>query len=239
LRSERSWRNTRSKESDIFEAVRANDVQSVAHLIDTEKEILDKREEGYFKLKPFIVAAKEGHVGVMSVIYCSKPDILQQTDVTGWNAMHIAAREGHAAAVKQLLEWDAKLLYSCTASGETPLMLAARNGHVDVIQAMHRKAGGRHDLLKQKDNVTPIAENTRRMPLIRSVALVWVHDTRRMARRHSTVLYSGATQKLCLSCSSGAAVFCSISKSRRGRRHGTYPFNFNVPGRPGRRLKGS
>mmetsp|Transcript_25702 Transcript_25702/g.63751 ORF Transcript_25702/g.63751 Transcript_25702/m.63751 type:complete len:150 (-) Transcript_25702:172-621(-) len=38
------------KYRDIFAAVKANDVQSVAHLIDTEKEILDKREGGWWKV---------------------------------------------------------------------------------------------------------------------------------------------------------------------------------------------
>ncbi|CEL95524.1 unnamed protein product [Vitrella brassicaformis CCMP3155] len=56
------------KRNDIFEASKAGDEQSCIMLINKEGiKILDKRE-GVFKKTPFLVAAGEGHVGVMSVI---------------------------------------------------------------------------------------------------------------------------------------------------------------------------
>jgi len=87
----------------------------------------------------------------MSVMYKSKPDILQQTTTRpGWNAIHWAATNGHVAAVNKLLEWDPKLIDSRVAKyGWTPLMKGAMKGHVDVMEALYEK---RKDLLTQTDN---------------------------------------------------------------------------------------
>ncbi|CEM06999.1 unnamed protein product [Vitrella brassicaformis CCMP3155] len=139
------------KHTDIFEAVNAADPQNVRLLIARDgKGILDKRDNNGWT--PFIKAATKGHVGVMSVIYESKPDVLQQTDETyGSNAMHKAALYGHVAAVNQLMAWDAKLLDARGgADGKTPFIMAVCNkGHVDVMKFLYAK---RKDLLTQTDN---------------------------------------------------------------------------------------
>ncbi|CEM00698.1 unnamed protein product [Vitrella brassicaformis CCMP3155] len=101
--------------TDVFDAVLAGDEQSQTLRLLISKDgnhILDKRDESKLKFTPFLRAVEEGHVGVMSVMYESKPDVLQQTTGGGDNAMYLAAEYGHVAAVNQLLEWDPKLLYS-------------------------------------------------------------------------------------------------------------------------------
>ncbi|CEL97843.1 unnamed protein product [Vitrella brassicaformis CCMP3155] len=100
---------------------------------------------------PFIVAAQRGHVGIMSVMYESRPDVLQQTDTKiGYTAMHYAAKRGHLAAVNQLLEWDSKLLDAHSSRmGMTPFLTAVTHGKVDVMEAMYAKGGKK--LLTQTD----------------------------------------------------------------------------------------
>jgi len=109
------------KHTDIFEAVKAADEQSVRLLIERDgKDILDKRERDKynFEFTPFLKAAQKGEVGVMSVMYASKPDVLQQTTVRGDTAIHRAAVRGHGAAVSRLLEWDPKLIDARDNLGE-------------------------------------------------------------------------------------------------------------------------
>ncbi|CEM30732.1 unnamed protein product [Vitrella brassicaformis CCMP3155] len=70
------------KHSDIWKAVDAGDLPAVRSLIARDgKNILDKRDESNSDKKtPFLLTAKRGHVGIMKVMYESKPDVLQQTD---------------------------------------------------------------------------------------------------------------------------------------------------------------
>jgi len=91
---------------------------------------------------PFIVAAQRGHVGIMSVMYESRPDVLQQTDTKiGYTVMHYAVLNGRVAVVNQLLEWDPKLLDAPNDDGWTPFMVAAQEGDVDVMEALYAKGG--------------------------------------------------------------------------------------------------
>jgi len=126
-------------------------VQSVIGLIKKHgPDILDKRDESGDKATPFLLAAEKDHVDIMSVMYESKPDVLQQTDHwNGCNAMHWAAWEGHVAAVNKLLEWDPKLIDARSKTGWTAFMFAAFNGHVAVMEALYTK---RKDLLTQTNN---------------------------------------------------------------------------------------
>jgi len=110
-----------------------------------------KCKKNVFGRTPFLWAAFYGHVGIMSVMYKSKPDVLLQTNKTGETAMHLAAYHGHLAAVDQLLEWDPKLIDARSNSGKTPFVGAAEKGHVDVMTAMIDKGGHKQDLLTQKD----------------------------------------------------------------------------------------
>ncbi|CEM00699.1 unnamed protein product [Vitrella brassicaformis CCMP3155] len=77
---------------------------------------------------PFIVAAQKGHVGIMSMMYASKPDIGHTAMHYAAQNMHYAAEKGHVAAVNQLLDWDPKLIDARTKyrMGMTPFITAAR-----------------------------------------------------------------------------------------------------------------
>ncbi|CEL96958.1 unnamed protein product [Vitrella brassicaformis CCMP3155] len=139
------------KYTDIFDAVKDGNEQSAKMLIEKEgKDILDKRDDSSFKYTPFHRAALKGHVGIMLVMYESKPDVLQQTDEDGSNALHWAAEFGHFAVVNKLMEWDSKLIDARTKYGMTPFMHAAQHGYVDVMKAVYAKGG--ENLLTQKNN---------------------------------------------------------------------------------------
>jgi len=93
-----------SEANETFkDAARRGDEEAVTQLMNTHGVDFVEREL-------FLEAALQGHVGIMSVMYKSKPDVLLQTNKTGETAMHLAAYHGHLAAVDQLLEWDPKLI---------------------------------------------------------------------------------------------------------------------------------
>ncbi|CEM34152.1 unnamed protein product, partial [Vitrella brassicaformis CCMP3155] len=130
------------KRRNIYSAVRAGDVTSVAQLIKLRgPSILDNEEVTCFCCiggTPFTEAAKRGHVGIMSVMCESNPDVLQQLT------------KDRVAAVNQLLEWNPKSLDARNERGFTPFIKAAYDGNVDVMTVLHAKGGEK--LLTQTDN---------------------------------------------------------------------------------------
>jgi len=132
-----------AEHADIFEAVKARDEQSVRLFIERDgKDILDKRD--FIGFTPFLHAAQSGHVGVMSVMYESKPDVLQQTDNGRGNALHQAlllSKPGDVVA--KLLEWAAEagvsLLGIKNKKGKTPWDLAAERSDIREIMEKYKK----------------------------------------------------------------------------------------------------
>mmetsp|Transcript_23947 Transcript_23947/g.59189 ORF Transcript_23947/g.59189 Transcript_23947/m.59189 type:complete len:224 (+) Transcript_23947:2069-2740(+) len=134
----------------IFEAVEAGNKHSVAHLITQgEIEILNTRDK-VLGHTPFIAAARNGDVDIMSVMYDRYgPPILEQTGLSHSTAMHVAVGWGRLAVVRQLLAWDPKQLDARDWLGSTSFIDAAYKGDVAAMKAMFAK---RKDLLTQKDN---------------------------------------------------------------------------------------
>ncbi|CEM00723.1 unnamed protein product [Vitrella brassicaformis CCMP3155] len=186
---------------DIFEAVQAGDLQSVRAILNRDgKDVLAltdyKSGFGFFgevcdrgddrnalsgpcllisaQRTPFLAAAENGHLDVMSLMYEKKRDIVsQRVEPHGVTALLLAAKDGriavtekllewdpklidtpaemgHVAAVNQLLEWDPKLIDEQDKEGNTPLILASQGCRVDELIAMVSKTG--RDIIKQKDN---------------------------------------------------------------------------------------
>jgi len=91
-------------------------------------------------MTPFIVAAREGHVGIITVMYESKRDTPQQRDSRGWNALHWAAQENRVAVVKQLLKWDPSLIDARNEDGRTPWDLGEKKPEIREIMEKYKSA---------------------------------------------------------------------------------------------------
>ncbi|CEL96913.1 unnamed protein product [Vitrella brassicaformis CCMP3155] len=137
------------KFTNIFEAVKAGDAQSVVRLLIEDMGILEKRNE--FGYSPFLVAAEKGQVAVMEAMYEKQQSILQQSDKIGITAMDLAAINSQVAAIEFLLRCGgSELLDARSRLGMTSLMRAARYGHVDVLKVMFDTKG--RDILVHQDN---------------------------------------------------------------------------------------
>jgi len=130
------------KHLDIFGAVEAGDEGSVDELLSRHSNEILERRGGSGEDLPFLVAAREGHIGIMRIMHDKEPRVVQQTNGTGWSALHVAAIRDHVDVVNQLMEWDPKLIDARTKLwAATPFIVAGMYGKVDVLKAMFDKKG--------------------------------------------------------------------------------------------------
>ncbi|CEM24782.1 unnamed protein product [Vitrella brassicaformis CCMP3155] len=157
---------TKIKRRNIFSAVLAGDVTSVAQLIKLhEPSILDEEEVKCFCCKerriaavnqllawdpklidargrggktPFMKAALYGHVDVMKVLYAKGGErLLTETNNNGFTPLHLAAGGVHSAAVSQLLEWGGGALLDIKGNDrETPWDWA--KGRTEIRKIMEK-----------------------------------------------------------------------------------------------------
>ncbi|CEM05758.1 unnamed protein product [Vitrella brassicaformis CCMP3155] len=126
-----------------------SDVESVKYIIDRDEHVLTHDKDG---TTPFMYAAVNGQVEVMSVLYAKDSNLLTQKNSDGGTALHFAAKTDHTAVVTQLLKWGgrdlADLLDARTNDGWTPFIVAAGCGQLGAMKLIHAKGGD--DLLMQK-----------------------------------------------------------------------------------------
>ena len=83
------------------------------------------------------VAAREGHVDVVTVLLANNADPNQATtDKYGTTPLHVAAIAGHVDVATVLLANYADPNKALTNSGATPMLMAAQQGHVDVVRVL-------------------------------------------------------------------------------------------------------
>uniref|UniRef100_A0A6U4D0Y7 Uncharacterized protein n=1 Tax=Vitrella brassicaformis TaxID=1169539 RepID=A0A6U4D0Y7_9ALVE len=158
------------KHDGIWEAVRAVDVQSVAALIDRDgKEILDSRH-GEYGVTPFLEAARDGHVEMMSVMIDRYgPAILQQTGSDGRTVMHWAADWGHVDVLKAIyVKGGQEMLTQRSKTGDTPLHYATSKRHSKTVAQLLELGGSSLLDVKNNSGWTPM-EKAARMPQITAI----------------------------------------------------------------------
>jgi ankyrin repeat protein len=102
---------------------------------------------------PLYIAAKEGHVAVMTVLLDKGAAIDAKADDAG-TPLTISALNGHAGAVELLLDRGAAV-EGFSKGGATALVLAGQSGHASIVQMLLKK-GAAVDA-KDDDGFTPLA----------------------------------------------------------------------------------
>jgi len=118
--------------ADVFDAVRAGDVEKVQALLQADPKVVEARTgDGN---TPLHVAALEGHTAVAQALL----DGHAQVNARGLREetpLHMAIYDGHRAMVGLLLANRADV-NAPSATGETPLHVAARKGHREVVELL-------------------------------------------------------------------------------------------------------
>jgi hypothetical protein len=115
--------------ADVFDAVRAGDVEKVKGLLQAEPKLAEARtEDGN---TPLHVAALEGHAAVAQALLDQHAPI-NARGLRDETPLHMAMYEAHHDLAELLLANQADI-NAQSASGETPLHVAARKGHHDLV----------------------------------------------------------------------------------------------------------
>ena len=101
-----------------------------------------------------IIAARQGHVGLVDMLLQSGADILK-TKTNGASCLFVSAEEGHLETVDRLLAAGAEVDKAKITTGSTPLYVAAQNGHTLVVQTLIA-AGGDVNQTNLKKGSTPL-----------------------------------------------------------------------------------
>ncbi|CEM24636.1 unnamed protein product [Vitrella brassicaformis CCMP3155] len=137
----RKIRDIMQKYMDVFEAVKANDVQSVHRLIDVQgKDILDSQDDEFpWKRTPFIAAVQ--YVWRHCPALCSQGGqscCRQSAAGCGWTPFILAAAYGNVDVMQLLFAkgGGTKLLTKQDNTGDTALHRAALNDHSAAVSQL-------------------------------------------------------------------------------------------------------
>src|ERR1035437_7523263 len=115
--------------TDIFDAVRAGDVEKVKTLLQADPKLATARtEDGSTALH---LAALDGHSAIARLLLDSKAQV-NARGLREETPLHMAMYDGHREVVEVLLAGQADVNAQNTA-GETPLHVAARKGHRGLV----------------------------------------------------------------------------------------------------------
>ncbi|RWR85154.1 protein ACCELERATED CELL DEATH 6-like protein isoform X2 [Cinnamomum micranthum f. kanehirae] len=87
---------------------------------------------------PFLVAANNGHVGVIKELLRFCPDSVEVADKRGRNVLHVAVKSGRLEVMKYILKSDdlKELINEPDSEGNTPLHLAVIKRNVSVLNLL-------------------------------------------------------------------------------------------------------
>jgi Ankyrin repeats (3 copies)/Sel1 repeat/Ankyrin repeat len=118
--------------TDIFDAVRAGDVEKVKALLQVDPKLAEVRtEDGSTALH---VAALEGHATIAALLLASKAQV-NARGLREETPLHMAMYDGHREMAELLLANQADVNAQNT-DGQTPLHLAASKGHRELVELL-------------------------------------------------------------------------------------------------------
>ena len=88
-------------ETDLFDVAIDGDVSEVRRMVAAGADI---EEQGELGMRPLHVAAKAGHVEVITVLVEELGADKDAKNAVGWTPLHSAAIKGHVEAIKVLVE---------------------------------------------------------------------------------------------------------------------------------------
>jgi ankyrin repeat protein len=124
----------------IFRPVREGDVDEAARLLDAEPHLLEARDSWWNYCTPIMIAAEEGHVGVVRLLLERGADVNASNKdshptfpfLAGCTALLLGALEGHEEVVSVLLGSGADITRK-NRDGGTVLWMACRFASTGVV----------------------------------------------------------------------------------------------------------
>jgi serine/threonine-protein phosphatase 6 regulatory ankyrin repeat subunit B len=128
----------------IFQAAARGDVNEVARLLDAKPQLLEARDVNRYYATLLVVAAREGHVGVVRLLLERGAEV-NAAAIFGETALHYAAGGGHEQMVNVLLSSGAdssmKSHHGSTALMWAPCWAPWRR-HVGVLKQLLKHVHG-------------------------------------------------------------------------------------------------
>ena len=126
----------------------------VVNMVRGRRHINPNRSDKYGQT-PILLAASEGHEGVVQLLLGRKDVKAHAVDGYGCTPLLCASSRGHSGVVKLLLEHEDVNINRADKNGQTPLLSAAESGSTGVVGL----------LLERKDINLNMHGNANRMPL--------------------------------------------------------------------------
>ncbi|XP_021818792.1 ankyrin repeat-containing protein NPR4-like [Prunus avium] len=118
---------------ELFEAIEGNDKQTFINLVQHNEGFLSQKV-GESKNTVLHLAARFGHIELVSEIIKLSPDLLAVVNNRQEIPLHEACRQGIADVVMLLLEANPWVACMFNSENQTPFYIACRYGHCDVVK---------------------------------------------------------------------------------------------------------
>ena len=144
----------------IFEAIKADDIDTVKKLIEDDPNLLNKKanKSGY---SPLMCAIKNNKYEIIKHLLTKQQIDLSQISNRGLTAllMAIIKNEGNNTIVDALLGHNNIDVNQTSSRGDPPLLYAARRNMLDIINLLLEK-GANIDAIKTSEGRTALHEAT-------------------------------------------------------------------------------
>lgn len=152
---------------DLHEAVRANDAQRLALLLEAGQAV---DETDYLLGTPLHVAVVQGSVPLAKILISKGANLEAPSEDRGARATHLAANFGELEMLNLLLDAGADI-EARDQKGQTPLLLAAATNNTEVVKVLLDR-GADKEARESGEGMTPLMRASRLGSLEIAIALV-------------------------------------------------------------------
>lgn len=118
----------------LLEAIAGNDIQTFVNLVQNNEGLL-LQATGESKDSVLHLAARFGHVELVSEIIKLFPDLVSAKNISEEIPLHEACRQGNVDVVMLLFEANPWIACTRNTEKQTPYFTACSYGHVDVVNS--------------------------------------------------------------------------------------------------------